>query len=580
VKFAIKKIMNPLGGRKCIKAEEGLTLVEIMVSMMIFLVISVGVAGTLITGLRTTVNTRLATMGKDVAQQRIEEMRSRVYYVPYSADPNVGTINDIDLLDKYYPDLNTSSQTDAEGWSGRYYSGSNAHYTKVSPADSQGIVTTVETWFVDSNRNVVSPPSSYNSNIADSDKPPSELVQVKITTSWSDRSGENSYVLDSLISSTGQSPSDVAGCVHASNSRVDVIGLILTASTGTDDPFIALVNGKLGEAHAEAAYGCTPTIQANATGGQMSIVGGSTYTGATVSVSGPPEVHQTVGPTSVGPPATWPKPTISNTYVKGEVEDESGSMEVEAEGEAMVGTQSLQLSEVSGTPTDTVSGYKRWDFLNPTITVSGSGRGDDGEDIEAEIEQEHGETEGKAEINYQTINILPLQKWPTDTTTNPSAAQGIVFIRDFHADANAIANGTPGGASGSLTYSFTLGMFNPNKSGCSSYSTGDTCYDMYSISPSTPIQTAVPLSNANYRLQNELMTEWYSYTAADISNAKYTSADGKNSAITVDALVKISAAYGTEIRWNNDSNAITLVAPQGLQKAWIGAIDISVEQNG
>ena len=32
--------------------EEGLTLIEIMVSMMIFLVVSAGVAGTLMTGLR------------------------------------------------------------------------------------------------------------------------------------------------------------------------------------------------------------------------------------------------------------------------------------------------------------------------------------------------------------------------------------------------------------------------------------------------------------------------------------------------------------------------------------------------
>lgn len=573
-----KKIINPLESRKGIATEEGLTLIEIMVSMMIFLVISVGVAGTLITGLRTTVQTRQSTMGKDVAQHRIEEMRARVFYVPYSSDPNVGTTNDIDLLDIYYPDLSTFSQTDAQGWSGRYYSGSDAHYTKVSPADSQGIVTTVEMWFVDSSRNVVVPPSSYNSNVADSDKPPTELVQVKVTTAWADRTGENTYVLDSLISSTGQSPSEVAGCVNSSNSRVDAIGLILTASSGTADPYTSLVNGKMGEAHVEANYGCTPDIRVNATGGQMTTADGSVYTGATVSVSGPPSVDQTMGPTSVGPPAGYPKPTISNSRARGEIEDENGSMEIEAEGEAIVGTQSLQLNEVSGTPTGSLSGYKRWDFLNPTITAVGSNSGDDGEDIEAEIEQESGHTEGKAEVRYQRINILPLQKWPTSTTTNPSAAQGIVFIRDFVANAQSSVEGTPGSAYNTLTYAFTLGMFNPNKSGCTSSSTGDACYDLYSISPSNPIQTAAPLSSSKYRLQNALMTEWYSYTAADISNAMYATADGKNAAITVDALVKISAKFGTEIRWKTSNNAITLVSQSGLQQAWIGAFDISLEK--
>ena len=63
-------------------------------------------------------------------------------------------------------------------------------------------------------------------------------------------------------------------------------------------------------------------------------------------------------------------------------------MKVQTEGRANVGTQSLQLNGVSGTPTGTISGYKRWDFINPTITATGSGLGDDGEDIEAQITQD------------------------------------------------------------------------------------------------------------------------------------------------------------------------------------------------
>lgn len=566
--------------------EEGLTLIEIMVSMMIFLVVSAGIAGTLMTGLRATVSARQSTFGKEIAQQRIEEMRARTYYVQYSSDPTIGTTADIDLLDVYYPNLNSSSATDGQGWAGRYYSGSDAHYTRTSPPDIHGVVTTVETRFVDMNRAVVVPPSSYDSNSADNDVPPSNLVDVTITTSWLDHSEQNSYALESLISSTGQATTGgEVGCEHSSNSRVDVNGIILTASTGAATPYTDLVNGILGDAHATAAYSCSATLQTNATGGTMSIVGGNTYTGATMSITGPPALQKVVGPLDVTPPVTFPKPNISNSQVKGVIEDQSGLKEVEVEGMAMVGTQSLELQQVSDTPTETLTGYKQWDFINPTITVAGAGFGDDGEDIEAEIQQDNGVTDGKAEVGYGQINILPLQKWPTTTTNNPSAAQGLAFIRNFQAKAEAKADGIPGNATTTMTYSFTLGMFNPNKSDCTSSSTGDTCYDFYTITPSNPLQLQnapqnVLRSNTDYRLQNALMTEWYSYTTTDITDAMTKSADGRTAKITADALVKISAKYGTGINWRTNNNAITLVNQQGLQKVWVGAIDVSVEQDG
>jgi len=590
--WSVMRVKNEIFMKRLgfLRQEDGLTLIELMVSMMIFLVVSAGIAGTLTTGLRTTVAARQSTFGKEIAQQRVEEMRSRPYYVQYSSDPTVGSTSDIDLLDIYYPNVNSTPVTDDQGWTSAYYSGSDAHYTRTSPPDIHGVVTTVETRFVDMNRAVVAPPSTYDSNSSDDDVPPSELVEVTVTTSWLDHSEQNSYVLVTLISSTGQAAPGGSGdpgeedpgeegCEHSSNSRVDVNGILLTASTGSATPYTDLVTGILGDAHANAVYSCSATLQTNATGGSMTIVGGNTYTGATGSITGPPALQRIVGPLNVTPPTTNPKPVINNSKVKLEIEDESGDKEVEAEGEAMIGTQSLDLQQVSSTPTRSISGYKRWDFINPTITVTGAGSGDDGEDIEAEIEQEDGNTEGEAEVGYQQINILPLQKWPTSTTTNPSAAQGLVFIRDFRAKAEAVADGTPGNAETSMTYSFRLGMFNPNKCGCTSSSTGDTCYDFYTITPSNPLQNVL-LSNSNYRLQNALMTEWYSYTTDDIANAMTESDDGRTATITADALVKISAKFGTEIRWRTSNNAITLMSQQGLQKVWIGAIDVSVEQDG
>lgn len=573
------------GSKPGLSSEDGLTLIELMVAMMIFLVVSLGVAGSLTTGLVANVHARMSTMGKDAAQAQMEEMRSRTFFVPYSTNPDVGTTSDFDLLDLYYPDLNTSSTQDSQGWSGRYYSGSSAHYTKTSPPDSHGITLTVETWFVDSNRNTVTPPSSYSSNSTGNDVPPSDLVDVKVTASWTDRAGPSSYVLESLISATGQSPpgsggtgGETGGCSDSSDSHVNLVGGILNVNLGTTDPYTSLGSGKFGDAHASANYSCPISGLASATGGDFEISGGSTYTGADVSASAPPQEENNAGPVNVGPPGAFPQPAIANSKVQANAESENNGYQVEAEGEAYLGSMTLGLSQVADTPTGTLNNYRRWDFINPTVTVNGAGTGDDGEDIEAEIHQENGSTEAEAKFAYKQINILPLQQWPTDTTANPSANQGLVFLRDFQSEAHSHAGGSPGDATNSLTYQGTVGLFNPNKSGCTSLSTGDTCYDLYAISPTNPIQN-ISLANTNYELQHELLTEWYSYTTTDINNAMYAKADGTHTTINVDALVKITGKFGQEVNWKNANNNITLVSQQGLQQVWIGNYDISLVQN-
>ena len=574
------------GLRRRMRGEEGLTLIELMVAMMIFLVVSLGIAGSLTTGLVANVHARMATMGKDAAQAQLEEMRSRTYFVPYSTNPDVGTTSDFDLLDRYYPDLNVNTTQDGQGWTGRYYSGTDAHYTKISPADSHGIVLTVESRFVDSNRNTITPPSSYNSNSTGNDVPPSNLLQVKITASWIDRAGPSSYSLESLISATGQSPpgsggtgGETGGCSSSSDSHVNLVGGILNVNLGTSDPYTSLGSGKFGDAHASANYSCPISGLASATGGDFSISGGSTFTGANVSASAPPQQQNYVGPLNVGPPGTFPAPEIDNSKAAAEAQSQNNGYQVEAEGEAYLGSMTLGLAQVADTPSGTLNGYRQWDFINPTVTANGSGIGDNGEDLEAEIRQANGSTDAVAKFAYKQISILPLQKWPTDTTNNPSAAQGLVFLRDFQSEAHSHAGGSPGNATNTLTYQGTLGMFNPNKAGCTSSSTGDACYDLYTISPSNPIQN-ISLTNPDYALQQELLTEWHSMTTQEINNSMYAKPDGTHTTITVDALVKITGRFGQQVNLKNANNNVSLVSQMGLQQVWIGNFDISLVQHG
>lgn len=589
--------------------EDGLTLVEILVSMMVFLIVSAGVAGTLTSGLKATAHTKLATMGKAQAQEQIEEMRSRVFYVPYSEDADVGSTADVDLLDLYYPSLNTTATTDGQGWQGWFTAGGgDAFYTRESPVDEMGIVRTVETRFIDNLGNVIVPDASYDTNTVEGDFPPSNLVEVSVTTSWLDRTGANSYQLVSRISATGQAVQGAGdslgeqGCNSTSRSYVDSIGGIFTIHSGNDDddgdgdddydgdeddddeddnghddddddddaydPFTDVLSGIYGEGYASVETGCENQVIGRGTSGSYTI-NSVTQNAAEASAIGPPGANEYAGPTSVGPLAGWPSISITNGVAEGFVEAEDMEGHITAQGEARLGGMSASIYEVDGWPGDSVSGYRRWDFLNPVVQVSGPG-GDD--QFWSELQQEGLHAEGVGKIHLPQINILPLE---AKTSNTPSAFQGLIFIRNFTAEVHSHAG--QGTGTNTITYSATIGMFNPSKSASC---TGDACYDLYaSIGPNNPIQTAISLADSNYRLQNALFSEFHSFTASEIMAATY--GDDTAATVNIDALLKISAKIGTEIRWktgNPHLNQITLIDEQGYGDFWLGGYDVSLNE--
>ncbi|MCL6106740.1 MAG: prepilin-type N-terminal cleavage/methylation domain-containing protein [Actinobacteria bacterium] len=551
--------------RKIADHEAGLTLVEVLVAMTIFLIISTGVAATMAVGLHSAAKSRQGTSGKDIAEAQFEEMKARPFYVPYTTDHSVGTTAPVDFLSKYYPNLNSSHTVDSQGWTGWYtQSGSDAYYTEVAPAGSQGVTTTVVTRFVDNQGNIIIPPGTYNSAVSGDDNPPSQLVKVSITTSSPTNNSYN-YVLNSQIQG------DVGtSCSHASNSHVDIFGGTIKVITGTSEPYTALLDGSLGDAHATTGFGCTTSPQASGTGGKSQIFGGDTAVGAAAAISGPPDGQQSAGPIDVTS-SDWPTPGFYDSTSAASVG--SAQLEVEAEGQAAVSTESWRLQQVDGCSCDTLAGYKTWDFVNPTVTVTG-GQVSGAKQIDARLQQANGSTQGSAVASFQQVNILPLQAVDSDT---PSALQGIVFVRTFSASASSQANGQPGGINNSLSYSAVIGVFNPDKpASC----TGDDCYDLYpSTGPQNPIQTAVNLAQSQYSLQHTLLTEWDSATTDDINNAMAASTDGTTASINIDAMIKISGQFGTEVRRSDADGSVQLINPQGQQQIWLGSVDMSIMQH-
>lgn len=564
---------------RSIKSQAGFSLIEILVAMAIFLIVSAGVTSMMIVGVRSTAGARLTTMGKAVAQQQMEDIRGRTFYVPYSNDPDVGTTADVDILDRYFPDTYTDHMTDPWGWESWYTAGGgDAYYTVVSPADNNGVTLTVETRFVDNGGNTIVPTSSYNTEASGSDNPPSDLISVKVTATWLSRGTEETYSIDSIISradSASQGGSadggGDSGCSMSSLNSIDVTAGTLTIYTGTVEPYTVLVDGSLGKANGTSRYDCNSSQSAFGTGGQLAITNGLTHTGATINVLGPPNDSDSSGPLTVGPTTTWPKIYLGNSRADVNVQssDDTGTLSMAADAE--LSGSNVQLSQISEALSGTIANYKRWDFINPSIattTTSGVKAAD------ADIVQNNGVSTATGVVKYGQINFLPVQRY---TTNAASALQGLIIVRDFQATVISEASEADGSASNSVNYSATIGMFNTTKA---TTCTGDACYDFYSISQSNPIQTAINLNSASYKPQKALLTEWYSYTAADISNASYAAADGSTAMVSIDALLKISAKYATEVREKtNGTKQLEIISQQGLQKLWLGTFETSVQQN-
>ncbi|MHB1390238.1 MAG: prepilin-type N-terminal cleavage/methylation domain-containing protein [Thermoleophilia bacterium] len=555
--------------------ETGLTLIELLVSMMIFMVVITGVAPLLISGLKSTASTRLATQGRAEAQAQIEEMRSLVYFVPYSTDINAGSTADVDLLDRYYVNVVTSKTMGSDGWL-RWYSrsGNDAYYTAVKSADQSGITRTVVTRFVNNAGQVVIPSSSYDSDKAGYDTPPSNLVQVSVTTSWKDFGKDSSFSLSTNISATGQAAQGSGsiggggGCGSQSSASVNITGGTFDFSTGSSGLYTPFVSGNFGEGHASfSADSCGVTITGSGIGGTVAQAGGTTWKGAEISAMGPPDQQKTAGPVSVSQPSSWPKPSITNSKVEGEVKGNLGT-KIELEGEAYVPGMLLSIQQVDTWPASLPNNYQVWDVINPIIQVTAGTE----DQAEANIVNDSGLTTGNGKISYQQINIMPLQ---AKTTSTPSALQGLIFIRNFQATAQSMVKAQAGGASNAVTYTATIGMFDRTKA---STCTGDACYTLFNISSASPFQTAINLNTTGFELEKALLATGYSFTAADITAATTAKSDGTQATVNIDGLLKLSMLVGTEVQMKSANKSVTLYQPQGLLQTWMGKVSTTLIQ--
>ena len=184
-------------------ADEGFSLVEIIVALGIFSVVLGALLPQLIVGIRATGTARLVGQAKGIGQGELERMRHLPFHIGSAAGDYV------DVLDRYYPDLDAPTSTPtckagdayrlpASGWSGYVTAGSSAR-CDYEPATgalyrsvkvTAGFTVVINTQFLSGTTPPVpvSPRDGYNSQMVGNDSPASSQIGVTITVLY-DRRG-------------------------------------------------------------------------------------------------------------------------------------------------------------------------------------------------------------------------------------------------------------------------------------------------------------------------------------------------------------------------------------------------------
>jgi prepilin-type N-terminal cleavage/methylation domain-containing protein len=249
--------------RSMLVVEGGLSLVEMMVALTIFAIITVGIAPLLASSIRGTSITRSRTVAKNVATEAMERIRGLPFFQSVQGQT---TPTRRDVLDLFFPDRNagfnaaglpantftttcTSTPPPAgtrelvacpknipEGYSVRFVA------AFVKPGATPPVPQTF----------TVEPPSqNYNWSLTSTENPPTELLRMSITVSWTYGGDPQSFSLSSLIGQRTVSAETISG-----TGKVAHAVQVLTSyrdSAGTDSSLV-VVAGQSESAMATRAY--------------------------------------------------------------------------------------------------------------------------------------------------------------------------------------------------------------------------------------------------------------------------------------------------------------------------------------
>jgi Tfp pilus assembly protein PilV len=186
------------------RGEEGFTLIELAVAIGLFGLVLLSLSLLFDRALETTRRVQSDQIGKTLAQEKLEEARSLPYFVSQKTNPN-----DVDLLDRYYPDDGPVDPTPT-GAKGTYDGAAGVYaFDSVESGLVRSGVTYTRTTRVqlltinaDGSVTILPPVSGYSSNVADLDDPGPRAAKITVTVSFFTQGQARSVSLQTIVANT------------------------------------------------------------------------------------------------------------------------------------------------------------------------------------------------------------------------------------------------------------------------------------------------------------------------------------------------------------------------------------------
>lgn len=187
--------------------EAGFTLVETMAALVVFTLVTLGIVPLLLTSMKGAALSRSFSVGKNAALKSMERLRGLPYFVSYGAQSKR-----VDVLDLYYPA--TTSSFAGQSYSGGIFTTVCNSTTTANPACPKGMAPGYELVYAARFVNptapgatesvesmpVTAPSGSYRWNATDgSDSPPTQMLDVTITSRWVQSGRDRTFSLRSLV---------------------------------------------------------------------------------------------------------------------------------------------------------------------------------------------------------------------------------------------------------------------------------------------------------------------------------------------------------------------------------------------
>lgn len=180
-----------LGRRIRSSASGGFTLVETLAALLVFSLVTIGLIPLMAASLRGPNLSRSFTVGKNIAVEAMERVRGLPFYRSQTA-----AAGDVDVLDYYFPRYDAASPTVFTT-----ICVGGARVLPSCPRDvPSGYTVTFRASFVAADGGtVLTPPATYDSDVAAADEPPSQLLRMTVTTSWQLLGQARNYTLDTVV---------------------------------------------------------------------------------------------------------------------------------------------------------------------------------------------------------------------------------------------------------------------------------------------------------------------------------------------------------------------------------------------